>query len=44
MHYEAHKIDSIMPEPTNREQRRLAAKDPCWYLHKPEWWQRMARR
>jgi hypothetical protein len=31
-------------EPTNREQRRLAVKNPCWYLYKPEWWQRRARR
>lgn len=32
------------PEPTNREQRRLAVKNTCWYLYKPEWWQRGARR
>jgi hypothetical protein len=32
------------PEPTNREQRRRAVKDPCWYRHEPEWWQRRAWR
>jgi hypothetical protein len=37
-------VSVARPEPTNRQQRRLAAKDPCWYWHEPEWWQRRARR
>ena len=46
-HFPANKSECArvaMPEPTNREQRRRAAKDSCWYLYKPEWWQQRARR
>jgi len=31
---------SVIPQPTNRAQRRLAARNACWYWHKPEWWQK----
>lgn len=41
--YDPPAVEVSTPEPTNRYQKRIAARKVCWYWHTPEWWQRGAQ-